>query len=295
MHNIEKSSVRKGQYIGYADGAWRISRPSANSLWRATHSKYSAMWAKTLPEMSKKLSAFEMSIYPHLKKNPLEKSPKTMIDPFTGKRVKRKSHKALAGDYPLDRIFMVEIELYADNNAELHRQRFIPIIKNIMRKIKSGKYNALLAPKLWRYYYDDAAKRYQKEFGMSNLLGTKERQALADKKAKEEYEKIMDGEYSVLRNNPVKRKRKVKKTFSGLLKKAKVRLAKKNPTARGSVTYFIAGLYQGKNWFLTERDTFSDKIRDRKSFINLVEAKSVADKYASMFPEMKFGIGDIRG
>lgn len=25
-HNIEKSAYRKGEYVGYADGAWRISR-----------------------------------------------------------------------------------------------------------------------------------------------------------------------------------------------------------------------------------------------------------------------------
>lgn len=133
-----------------------------------------------------------------LKKNPLKRSPKTMIDPLTRKRVRRKSHKAMAGG-------------------------------TVTLDGKPLKFGSTA----WRKYY-----------GM-----------------------------------PTGKSRKIRK----------------NPVVRGSVTYFIAGMYQGKNWFLTERDTFSDKIRDRKSFINLLTAKAVAEKYATMFPGMKFGIGDIRG
>lgn len=50
-----------------------------------------------------------------------------------------------------DPVAMGEIEMYIDNNGNLYRQQFLPIIKNIQRKIKSGKYDHALAPKLWGY------------------------------------------------------------------------------------------------------------------------------------------------
>ena len=108
--------------------------------------------------------------------------------------------------------------------------------------------------------------------------------------------RIVSKKEKLLRRARIRRHARKSETvdFGTLLPKRK-RIVKRNPVARGSVTYFIAGMHQGKNWFLTERDTLSDKIRDRKSFTNLLKAREVAQKYADMFPEMKFGIGDIRG
>jgi len=35
MHNrIEKSGFRRGEFVGYCDGAWRISK-TADKMWRA--------------------------------------------------------------------------------------------------------------------------------------------------------------------------------------------------------------------------------------------------------------------
>lgn len=96
-----------------------------------------------------------------------------------------------------------ELELFADNDGDLYRQKFIPIIDNLKRKIKSGKYDPALAPKLWRYYFDEAARKYKKEFGHQFSVAT--RQALADERAPYEYDKIMRGEYGdvpVRKKNP---------------------------------------------------------------------------------------------
>ncbi len=58
----------------------------------------------------------------------------------------------------------MELKLYIDNDGDLYRQRLVPIVKNIQRKMKSGKYDHSKAPKLWMYLVDDGAKKYSKEF-----------------------------------------------------------------------------------------------------------------------------------
>lgn len=58
-----------------------------------------------------------------------------------------------------------ELALYAQNNGDLYRSRITPIIDNLRRKVAEGTYRADLALKLWRYAADDAAKRYNKEYG----------------------------------------------------------------------------------------------------------------------------------
>ncbi len=57
-----------------------------------------------------------------------------------------------------------ELKLYIDNDGDLYRQRLVPIVKNIQRTMKSGKYDHSKAPKLWMYLVDDGAKKYSKEF-----------------------------------------------------------------------------------------------------------------------------------
>jgi|TARA_B110001454_G_scaffold94533_1_gene89868 hypothetical protein len=58
----------------------------------------------------------------------------------------------------------VELKMFIDNDPDLYRQRLIPIVKNIQKKMKSGKYDHSKAPKLWKYLVDDGAKKYAKEF-----------------------------------------------------------------------------------------------------------------------------------
>jgi hypothetical protein len=53
-----------------------------------------------------------------------------------------------------------ELFLYATNDGDLYRQKIMPILENLAKKIKKGKYDKALAVKLWRYVADDAAKKY---------------------------------------------------------------------------------------------------------------------------------------
>ena len=64
----------------------------------------------------------------------------------------------------LDRHAVTELKLYIENDSDLYRQT-VSIVKNIQRKMKSGKYDHTRAPKLWMYLVDAGAKKYVKEFG----------------------------------------------------------------------------------------------------------------------------------
>lgn len=59
---------------------------------------------------------------------------------------------------------VIELKLYIENDSDLYRQKIVPIVKNIQRKMKSGKYDHSKAPKLWMYLVDEGAKKYSKEF-----------------------------------------------------------------------------------------------------------------------------------
>tara|TARA_B100000959_G_scaffold240421_1_gene261647 strand:+ start:274 stop:642 length:369 start_codon:yes stop_codon:yes gene_type:complete len=58
-----------------------------------------------------------------------------------------------------------ELKLFIDNDSNLYRQRYMPIIKNLSKKKKSGRYRSSLAPKLFSYLVSDGAKRYVKAYG----------------------------------------------------------------------------------------------------------------------------------
>ena len=94
-----------------------------------------------------------------------------------------------------------ELELYADNTIEIYEQKK-SIIKNLSRKINRKAYNPKLAPKLWRYWIDNAAKRYTKEFGTegSNIFSVADRDEVSRLFAESEYQKIKAGEYSIMLN-----------------------------------------------------------------------------------------------
>ena len=77
-----------------------------------------------------------------------------------------------------------EIQLYADNDSQLYRQRKNPILQNLSRKYIKGTYDIHKAAKLWRNYIDAALQKYHKEFGSKgdkwyDLLSVPDRNLLA--------------------------------------------------------------------------------------------------------------------
>ena len=63
----------------------------------------------------------------------------------------------------IDRVAADELYNFMQNERDLERQKD-SIIKNIVRKKKSGKYDHSKAPKLWMYWVDNGAKAYDKEY-----------------------------------------------------------------------------------------------------------------------------------
>jgi hypothetical protein len=78
-------------------------------------------------------------------------------------------------DYVLNRVNPVsgmaneeaarELILYIENDADLYRQQFIPIVYNLQRKIKKGTFDLEKSIKMWDRLADLGAKKYIKEHG----------------------------------------------------------------------------------------------------------------------------------
>lgn len=104
-----------------------------------------------------------------------------------------------------------ELELWADNDANLHRQMEVPIIKNYILKIIKGNYNHQQGIKGWVNYYTTVAKRNQKEIG--HLISVKDRKHAALDKEISVYADIKNGNWDDLIF-----KDKFRGSISGLLK-----------------------------------------------------------------------------
>lgn len=93
-----------------------------------------------------------------------------------------------------------EIQLFADNDAQLYYSKRKPIIINLQRKYKKGTYDINKAAKLWRYYIDAAMQKYSKEYGSRGdkwhkLLSVSDRNLLALDYAMEAKKEFDKGEF----------------------------------------------------------------------------------------------------
>ena len=95
-----------------------------------------------------------------------------------------------------------ELDSYNNNNEDLYRRRFMPIISNIRRKMKRGVYDHEKVIKLWMYLVDDAAKAYVDEHGsidqdVKDVFPKETRLQVAQIIADREKKNIEQGEYDV--------------------------------------------------------------------------------------------------
>jgi hypothetical protein len=59
---IDRSAFRRGEYVGYADGVWRIARRERAGGWVARHTVDASrkfLFARTLSAMNERLATFE--------------------------------------------------------------------------------------------------------------------------------------------------------------------------------------------------------------------------------------------
>jgi hypothetical protein len=76
---------------------------------------------------------------------------------------------------------MRELKLFIDNDANIYRQRYMPILKNLSKKKKRGNYQKGLASKAFMYLVDTGAKQYVKSYGgnVRDMFPKRQRQMLA--------------------------------------------------------------------------------------------------------------------
>jgi len=86
----------------------------------------------------------------------------------------------------LDQDAATELQLFIENDNHIYMSRFIPVMKNLQRKVKKGTYDHSKAPELWRYLVDAAAKSYdEKDTSWYNTFNTTTRQHVAQSLADE--------------------------------------------------------------------------------------------------------------
>ena len=105
--------------------------------------------------------------------------------------LKRRYGRSVSG--PADTQAANELDLYAENTSELYNQKK-SILANIQRRLKKGTYDHSLAPKLWMYWVDAAAKRYVKEFGSGGNISTIFNKATREHLARELANRYRNGE-----------------------------------------------------------------------------------------------------
>ena len=96
---------------------------------------------------------------------------------------------------------MMELKLYIDNDSSLYRQRYMPILKNLSRKKKQGKFRKGLAQKAFMYLIDDGAKRYTREYGgnVRDVFPKRQRKMLAQDYVDEFEETFKNQEFDFMR------------------------------------------------------------------------------------------------
>ncbi len=95
-----------------------------------------------------------------------------------------------------------ELDLYINNNEDLYRKKFMPLVHNLNRDLKANRYNHENAVKQWNLLINDAAREYVKEFGkpgedVKDMFAQDSRAKVAQVLADRELENMKAGEYDV--------------------------------------------------------------------------------------------------
>lgn len=75
----------------------------------------------------------------------------------------RKKFNPIGGDANEDAAR--ELVLYIENDGDLYRQSFLPIVYNLQKKIKKGTFDLEKSLTLWGFLADAGAKKYTKDLG----------------------------------------------------------------------------------------------------------------------------------
>jgi len=95
----------------------------------------------------------------------------------------------------VDKQAVKELILYADNDGDLHKRQFVPILKNLKKKWDKGQFDEKKAVKAFLNFADEAAKKYVKEHGapgdkVKDIFPKKVREAAAEEWAERFKEQV---------------------------------------------------------------------------------------------------------
>lgn len=143
-----------------------------------------------------------------------------------------------------------ELILFIDNESELYKQKQA-IIAAMKKKVEAGKYDAAKAIVGWRHWVDAGARKYVKDFHMTDLAAAfpvKVRDAVAKEVSEREYQMILQGEYGKLevpkvhRAGPSVQKPEARKAVRKKVEKPSVRISQVKLNRQG---YTSSGEYFG--------------------------------------------------
>ena len=94
-----------------------------------------------------------------------------------------------------------ELRLFIDNDARIYKSRYIPILKNLSKFKKKGKYESKLAIKAFMYLIDDGVKQYIKNYGGDQSTFSKKDKLELAKDYTEEFESQYNNQESLESSN----------------------------------------------------------------------------------------------
>lgn len=170
---------------------------------------------------------------------------------------------------------MDELQLYIDNDYQLYKSQFIPILKNYTKKMMKGVYDRKMAAKGFMHLLDRGARQYVKEFGspgdkVQTMFPKKDREKLAMQYAMQFEEAYKNQEYDFMKEETeddkyltMKQKKKLpKKIKDGIInhkkKKGKVSEAKK--LKKGDKVKWAGGVYHSDKTGTVDSVTKDGKI-----------------------------------
>ncbi len=143
-----------------------------------------------------------------------------------------------------------ELKNTMDSTEEGYQQQYVPILKNLSRKMKKGTYDKEKAVKLFMYYVDNGAKRYAKDFGGGGATGPsvggfdKKTREEAARAYVEDFEDDWDNKNWDFMESIVKKSKTAKEFGESKMKLES--LLKENPAAMAAVQQMAAVKLQGK-------------------------------------------------
>ena len=173
-----------------------------------------------------------------------------------------------------------ELELFVENDAQLHRSQEVPIQKNLITKMARGVYNHNGAVKLYGYLMENGAKKYNREYGgggsvWHEMFNTATRKAAAERFASSFETEAKLGNYDYLL--PKKYQKSKSNPGRGTTVPAHIRINPRNGRIQVFVTPKVAEKLRGGKGIRVAMNPAQYQIRkgSKRGYYDVVEMQHV--------------------